>query len=70
MEVDPSTVFVQEFHGQTTIHPLGLGLALLMGVLVLTVPRRYATWPVFALACFVASAQRIVIVGADFTLLR
>lgn len=70
MAPESTNPFAQEFHGQTTIHPLGLALALAMGLLVLTVPRRYAVWPVIVVVCFIASAQRLVIAGADFTLLR
>lgn len=55
---------------QTTIHPLGLAMTLVCGVAVLTLPRRYAVWPFIVLACFVAPAQRLVVGGLDFSLMR
>lgn len=62
--------FVQEWHDTTVIHPLGLAALLVCGIALLTVRRRYATWPLLIMACFVASAQRITVAGADFDLLR
>lgn len=59
-----------DYHGVTTIHPLGLAIALLMGLALLLAPRRYAVWPMIATACLVASAQRIILLGLDFDLLR
>ncbi len=59
-----------EFANQTTLHPLGMAAVLVLGVAMLLVPRRYALLPLIVMACFVAPAQRIVIVGSDFTLLR
>lgn len=62
--------FQQLWHGQTTVHPLGLSLLLAMGVAMLVVRRRYAVWPMIVVACFIAPAQRIVVAGADFDFLR
>lgn len=59
-----------DFYGQTTIHPLGLTAVLMLGVLMLLLPRRFAVIPMIVMACFIAPAQRIVILGADFNLLR
>ncbi len=59
-----------EFHGQTTLHPIGFVVLLVCGLLVLILPRRYAVFPVLVTACFVAPAQRVVVFGADFDLLR
>jgi hypothetical protein len=67
---NPANPFVQEFYGQTTLHPLGLVAVLAMGTLMLIVRRRHATLPMIVIACFVSSAQRVVIAGADFTMLR
>lgn len=58
------------WHNATTIHPLGLIVTLVFGVALVIVPRRFAIAPMVFLACFVPSAQRIVITGADFDLLR
>jgi hypothetical protein len=62
--------FVRDYHGQTTIHPLGLLMVILMGIAMLSVRREYALWPMILIVCFVPSAQRLIILGADFTLLR
>jgi hypothetical protein len=70
MQSNPANPFAQSFYDQTTIHPLGFAVVLVMSVLVWTLRRRYAIWPVIVIVCFVASAQRVVIFGADFTLLR
>jgi hypothetical protein len=59
-----------EWTNQTNIHPLGLIITLLCGFAVLLVDRRYAVWPFIFLACMVAPAQRLVIGGLDFSLLR
>lgn len=60
----------QGMYGVTAIHPLGLLVALVLGITLVMVPRRYAVVPMLLLACFIPSAQRIVIMGADFNLLR
>lgn len=49
-----------------------MALATLFGLAcwIFVAPRRFAIVPFLILICFIPSAQRIVIVGADFTLLR
>jgi len=60
----------QAFHGHTTLHPLALlGIVVLCGM-ILTVRRSKATYPFVLAACFLPEAQRVVIVGADFSMLR
>lgn len=59
-----------EWANQTTLHPLGLVAVLVLGLVMLVVPRRHAVLPMIVMACFVASAQRLVLVGFDFNLLR
>jgi hypothetical protein len=39
-------------------------------VVLLVVSRKWALWPFIFVACFVASAQRVVVAGLDFNLLR
>lgn len=58
------------FGDQTLLHPLGLVFCALMCVLLLCVRRSRAVIPMIMLACFIPSAQRIVILGLDFTMLR
>ncbi|MEM7808517.1 MAG: hypothetical protein AAF561_10425, partial [Planctomycetota bacterium] len=60
----------EAIRNMTTLHPLGLAAVVVAGVSMLLVDRRYVLWPVIAIVCFVASAQRVVIFGADFTFLR
>ena len=55
---------------QTTLHPLGLMMTLLCGTALVLLPRRFAVWPFIAMACFVAPAQRLVVSGLDFNLIR
>lgn len=55
---------------QTALHPLGLAVVLVCGLAMLALPRRYAVWPIIVTACFVAMAQRVVVLGLDFSLLR
>lgn len=65
-----SNVFAKEYHGVTTIHPLGLTAVLVLGAATLALPRRWAIAPMIVMACFVAPAQRIVVGGLDFNLIR
>lgn len=59
-----------EWAGRTSIHPIGLSVLAVLGVLVFTLPRVWALAPLLVLACFVPAGQRIVIVSFDFTFLR
>ena len=59
-----------EYHNITLIHPLGLLMTLILGLVLILAPRRYAIAPMVFLACLIPSAQRLVIMGADFNLLR
>lgn len=54
----------------TQFHPLGLAAVLVLGLSILSVPRRFTVIPMFIMACYISSAQRIVIVGFDFDMLR
>jgi hypothetical protein len=58
------------YQNQTVVHPVGLAALLVMCVLVLVLPRRYAVLPLFLLASLVPSAQRVVIAGIDFSFMR
>ncbi len=55
---------------QTVLHPLGLAAVLVLGVLLMVLPRRTAVLPLIIMASFVASAQRLTILGVDMDLLR
>ncbi|MFG0329809.1 MAG: hypothetical protein ACF8PN_07930 [Phycisphaerales bacterium] len=58
------------WHNSTTLHPLGLLAVLVLGGAILILPRRWAVLPMLIMACFVAPAQRLVVAGLDFNLLR
>lgn len=55
---------------QTRIHPIGLAMTIVCGLGVLGLPRRMAVWPFILMACMVAPAQRLVVGGLDFNLIR
>jgi hypothetical protein len=57
-------------YGQTDIHPVALLLTLAMGVAMLMVRRDRAVVPLLIVACLVTHAQRIVVGGLDFSMLR
>ncbi|MCH8822885.1 MAG: hypothetical protein IH984_05180 [Planctomycetes bacterium] len=59
-----------EWANQTTLHPVGVVTVVVLGLIMLFVPRKYAVIPMLIMACFVAQAQRIVVMGLDFNLLR
>lgn len=59
-----------EWANQTTLHPVGLAMTALCGVAAVLAPRRFAVWPFIVMACFVAPAQRLVVAGMDFNLIR
>lgn len=56
--------------GQTSVHPIGLFAVIILGICILLLPRKWSVLPVLVMACFVSSAQRIVIGGMDFNMLR
>jgi hypothetical protein len=62
--------FVKDFHDQTTLHPMGLMFLALSVFGVMIVARQHVLTIVLMVACFIAPAQRFVIVDLDFTFLR
>jgi len=54
----------------TVLHPVGFCAVILLGISLVLLPRRFAVFPMIILACFIPSAQRLLIAGADFNLLR
>lgn len=62
--------FTKSWSNQTQLHPLA-GLMLFAACCaIFSVKRKHVLIPMLAMACFVASAQRIVIAGLDLDLLR
>lgn len=70
MNEDIHIVGYTEYANQTTVHPVGLAAIVVLGLCVLFLPRRWSVLPFLIMACFVSSAQRIVIAGADYDFLR
>ncbi len=62
--------FTKAYHNTTTLHPVGGLMFAFAAILLLTVPRRFTLLPIFGLVCLVATAQRVVLGGIDFDLLR
>ncbi len=54
----------------TFISPIGVVFMLLMGVLILALPRRHALLPVVAMVCFMTMGQRLMVLNLNFTLIR
>lgn len=54
----------------TLIHPLALSIMLIASIFVCTLRRDLVLLPIIALVCFIPVAQRVVILGLDFTMLR
>lgn len=61
---------MREWANQTTLDPLDLVAVVVLGLIMLVAPRRHAVLPLIIMACFVAVAQRIVLLDRDFNLLR
>jgi len=60
----------REHHGTTTVHPVGISVLALLSGWIFSTRRQRAILPLLILICFIPSAQRIVVLGADFTFLR
>lgn len=61
---------VAEYYGQSNLHPLALAAVLILSLSAFAVQRRQALIPLFIAATAAPMSQRLVIGGADFTLLR
>lgn len=59
-----------EWANQTQLHPLGIMALVLIGILTMALPRRYAALPIIVMACLIPSGQRIVLLGTDWTFVR
>ncbi len=57
-------------YNQTVLHPIGLIAVLTLGAALVLLPRRFAVLPMIIVACFIPTAQRLVVMSLDFTLLR
>lgn len=61
---------MDEFYNQTTIHPIGLAALLVLGAGMLVVPRRWTIVLMMIIAVFISPAQRLVVAGFDFNMIR
>ncbi len=52
------------------LNPIGLLFTLAMGVLMLVLPRRFATVPLVFASCFMTIQQQVVIAGFNFSVMR
>ena len=58
------------YYNQTILHPLALVVLGILSLWMVLTPRRTALLPILILSCFISPAQRLVIVGLDFTMLK
>lgn len=70
MAARAATKTFREYHGSTTVHPVGITVLIGLVMWMFVAARQRAIIPVLVLICFIPSAQRIVVFGADFTYLR
>jgi hypothetical protein len=52
------------------VGPQGLAFTLLMGLLLVVLPRRYALAPIIILTCYMTMGQAVVVLGLHFTMIR
>lgn len=55
---------------QTTVHPAGLAVVLIISAYFYFAPRHVAPLAFILMACLVSSAQRLVVAGLDFNFIR
>jgi hypothetical protein len=58
------------YEQHTTLHPAGIAAAAVLSAATCALPRRWALFPLLVMACFISQAQRLVVAGFDFNLLR
>src|SRR3989304_3907608 len=54
----------------TNINSIGLVFFLLMGMLVILLPRRLALLPIIITSCYVTLGQQVVVASLNFTMMR
>jgi hypothetical protein len=47
-----------------------MAFTIVMGLLVLILPRRYVLWPIMALICYMTMGMRLIVGGLNFTMIR
>jgi hypothetical protein len=61
---------IDQSYGHTNLHPVGVAVVFLLAVLAISLDRRKALVPLLIAACAIPMAQRLIVFGADFTMLR
>ncbi len=59
-----------DYYNLTVIHPLALVVLGILSLWMILSPRRTALLPILIVSVFISPAQRLVVVGLDFTMLR
>jgi hypothetical protein len=67
--MDKDVLHVDRF-GKTLVHPIAALILALAIIILFGSPRKYASWAFIIISCFIAQAQRIHVIGLDFTFLR
>lgn len=62
--------FIYAYQGQTTLHPIAAIALIILIFFLFKLDRKYAVIPFLIMACFISSAQRVVVFGLDFNLIR
>ena len=57
-------------YGQTVLHPVALAILCAMALLFLSCRREYILVPIIIIASFLTHAQRLVLAGIDFSMIR
>ncbi|HED64580.1 MAG TPA: hypothetical protein ENJ09_03390 [Planctomycetes bacterium] len=68
--MDRAHFYERDYYGTTFLHPLAAASMILLGIMTLALPRKYALLPLLLLINFIPCSQRIAIAGLDFNLLR
>lgn len=61
---------ISSMYANSRLQPLALVLTLLMGLVLLAVPKRLATVPILIIMVSLTSLQRLVVAGLDFSMTR
>lgn len=66
----PTPVFTVEGAGTSYVHPVGLAMLLICGMLLMFLPRKYALFPFAVMICFVSARQCIAFAGFNLYFAR
>jgi len=61
---------IDQSWGHTNLHPFGVAVVFVLALFAIFLDRRKALVPLLIAACAIPMAQRLIILGADFTMLR